>query len=109
MANSIQVTAQSQGDHCIYVCNETNLPYVNLAQLKIIFPNVDDRTIRRRLEGVAVSDVKTAEILTNGGLQGVALFPSSVVFELAFEFDLPLAKFMGNAGAAVYLYELAGY
>jgi hypothetical protein len=109
MTNLIQVSAQSQSNHVVYICNITKQPYVNLAQLQIIFPNVPLTTVRRRLELVPLSVVKNAEILTSNGVKLVPLFPASVVSDLAFEFDLPLAKLMGSAGATVYLYGLAGY
>lgn len=109
MTNLIQVTPVQKDNHLIYVCNETNQPYFNLAQARIIFPNVPDKTLRRRFEGVSNSDVKKAEVLTSGGIQGVSLYPSEFLLDLAFEFDLALAKLMGKAGAAVYLYGLAGY
>jgi phage antirepressor YoqD-like protein len=114
MNNSkIQVTAHVQnlnGNHnLVYICDETSQPYVNLAQLLIIFPNVDGRTVRRRLQGVSLSSLKTAVVQTAGGLQGVALYSAEIVSDLAFEFDLSLAKLMASAGAAVYLYGLAGY
>jgi hypothetical protein len=109
MTNLIQVTPVQQDNVVIYVCNETKQPYFNLAQARIIFPNVPDKTLRRRLEGVSKSEVKTAEVLTNGGLQGVSLYSVEVLVNLAFEFDLTLAKLITQAGAAVYLYGLAGY
>jgi hypothetical protein len=109
MTNLIQVTPVQKDDHLIYVCNETKQPYFNLAQARIIFPNVSDKTLRRRFELVSNSDVKKAEIQTSNGSKLVALYPSSVLFKLALEFDLTLAELMGQAGAAVYLYGLAGY
>jgi hypothetical protein len=109
MSKLIKVTPQQKDDHVIYICDETKQPYFNLAQALIIFPNVSKTTLFRRLEGVSNSDVKIAEIPTNGGLQVVPLFPAPVLLDLAFEFDLPLAKLMGQAGATVYLYGIAGY
>ena len=110
MSNLITVTPQQQDNHIIYVCNETNAPYADLAQLSRIFPNVDSRTLRNRLESVQESLIKTAKVQTQGGLQdAVALYPASVVSDLAFEFDLPLAKSMEQVGAAVYMYGLVGY
>jgi hypothetical protein len=108
-ANQIQVTTQAQGNHVVYICNTTRQPYVNLAQLQIIFPNVSSGTLRNRLGLVQLSVVKNAEIRTSNGVKLVQLFPASVVSDLAFEFDLALAKLMGSAGATVYLYGLAGY
>ncbi len=61
------------------------------------------------MKGVQVSLVKNAEVITAGGVQGVQLYPSETLLDLAFEFDLPLAKLMGKAGANVFLYGLAGY
>jgi phage antirepressor YoqD-like protein len=106
---NITVAAQQQATHIIYVCNQTKQPYANLAQLERIFPSVSSPTIRRRLEGVSKNLIKTAQVQTPGGIQGVKLYPASIVLELAFEFDFALAKLMGEAGVAMYLYGLAGY
>ena len=109
MSNLIQVTPQQQDTHIIYVCNETNAPYANLAQLERMFPNVDSRTLRRRLDDAARELIKKAVIRSHTREYEVAVYPASVVSDLAFEFDLPLAKAMARAGAAVYMYGLAGY
>jgi hypothetical protein len=109
MTNLIQVTPVQQDNHVIYVCNETKQPYFNLAQARIIFPNVPLTTLRRRLELVPFSELKTAEIQTSNGSKLVPLYTSEVLSDLAFEFDLALAKLMNKAGASVYLYGLAGY
>jgi hypothetical protein len=66
-------------------------------------------TLRNRLKGVQLQDVKMAEIPTAGGLQGVQLYPAKVVFKLAMEFNPELAEAMGACGANVYMLGLAGY
>lgn len=111
MTNLIQVTSVQStiSDNLVYVCNETKLPYVNLAQLRIMFPNVSVGTLHNRLKGVQLSEVKTAEVPTPGGIQGVQLYSHNTVFKLSLEFDLALAELMGQAGAVVFLYGLAGY
>jgi hypothetical protein len=93
----------------LYIEEGSGLAYAHLKAIARMLGMGDDRTLRRRLEGVALCDVKTAKIQTAGGLQGVALYPSSAVFELAMEFNLPLAKAMGACGANVYMCGLAGY
>jgi hypothetical protein len=109
MTNLIQVTPVQQDNHVIYVCNETKQPYFNLAQARIIFPNVAKTTLTRRLEDVPLSDIKTAEIHANTRVYEVPLYSVEVLVNLAFEFDLSLAKLITQAGASVYLYGLAGY
>ncbi len=54
-------------------------------------------------------DVINAEIETDGGMQGVNLIDSETLYDMAFEYNLPLAKKMGAAGANVYMLGLAGY
>jgi hypothetical protein len=66
-------------------------------------------TINNRIRGVQKELIKTAEIQTAGGLQGVQLFPASVVFRLALEFNPDLAEAMGACGANAYMCGLAGY
>lgn len=108
-SNNIQVTTHDRGDHRIFVCNKTNQPYANLAELEKIFPAVPKTTMHRRLKGVPLLLLKVAKIDTDGGLQGVPLYPAQVILDLAFEFDLALAKAIGTAGATLYLYGLGGY
>ena len=105
----ISVTAFQKETHTVYVCDATGVPYVNLAQLERMFPNAAKTTLWRRLELVPRVDAKTSVISTSNGSKLVPLYPPSVVFDLAFEFNQPLAKRMGAAGAAVYMYGLAGY
>jgi hypothetical protein len=109
MDNKIEVVPQQKDNHVIYICNATKQPYFNLAQARIIFPNVPLTTLKRRLEDVPNSLVKTAVIRANNRDYDVPLYPAEVLLDLAFEFDLPLAKLMGKAGATVYLYGVAGY
>jgi hypothetical protein len=99
--STISVTPVQQNNHIIYIDNATNAPYFNLAQAEIIFPNVESRTLRRRLQLVAKSEVKNARIPTTNGIKLVALYDVEVLANLAFEFDLALAKLMLKAGATV--------
>jgi hypothetical protein len=93
----------------LYVDESSGLAYAHLKAIARMLGLEDTRTLRRRLEGVAKGEAKTAEIQTAGGLQGVALYPASVVFKLALEFNPDLAEAMGACGANVYLLGLAGY
>lgn len=67
------------------------------------------QAISKRIKGVNQTEIKTAEIQTLGGLQGVNLIPASLVFEWSLKDNLDLAKAMGTAGATAYLFRLAGY
>lgn len=94
----------------LYVDQETGRAFAHRAAMKRMFGiGGNDLTLRRRLEGVPKEDIKTAEIQTSGGVQGVSLYPSEVVFEMAMEFAPNIAKRMGAAGANVYLCGVAGY
>ena len=68
-------------------------------------------TIRKRvqrLEGGDISGLKSAEILTGKGIQGVTLIPASLAFRWAMKDSPDLALKMGECGATVYAYQLAG-
>jgi hypothetical protein len=94
----------------LYIDEATGLAYAHRAAIKRMFGiESDDRTLRRRLEGVAKDKVKMAEIQTVTGLKTVALYPSEAVFKMAIEFAPDIAEKMGACGANVYLCGLAGY
>jgi hypothetical protein len=88
---------------------ETGLAYAHLRAIARMLGLESTGTLQRRLRGVPKEVVKTAEIQTAGGLQGAPLYPASVVFDLALEFNPSLAKAMGACGANVYMCGLAGY
>jgi hypothetical protein len=94
----------------LWIDESTGMAYAHMRAIARMLGLEDTRTLRRRLEGGAFEGVKTAEILTAGGVQGgVSLYPSSVVFKLALEFNPDLAEAMGNCGANVYMLGQAGY
>lgn len=66
-------------------------------------------TVVNALKGVPNQDIKTAEIQTQGGLQGCRLYSAETVFKLALKYNIDLAEKMGAAGANVYMLNLAGY
>jgi hypothetical protein len=65
--------------------------------------------IDRLSEGERNSTTKTAEVLTPGGLQGVRLIPAKLAFKWAIKDNPDLAERMGECGATVFAYQLAGY
>lgn len=69
----------------------------------------DQSTISRRCQGVASECIKTAEILTPGGLQGVALIPESLIAQWIVKDNPDLATKMLQAGVRVYLHTIAGF
>jgi signal transduction histidine kinase len=69
----------------------------------------DASTISRRLKGVGSDRIKEAEILTPGGLQGVALISEDIITDWIVEDNPPLAKAMLKAGVRVFLHTAAGY
>jgi hypothetical protein len=64
---------------------------------------------KRCLKGVNQNELKTAEILTPGGLQGVRLIPAKQAFQWLIKDNPELAFKMGEVGATVYLHQLAGF
>lgn len=53
--------------------------------------------------------VVSAQVPTSQGLRTVSLYSADTLYDMAFKYNLPLAKQMGKMGANVYLYQLAGY
>ena len=69
----------------------------------------DASTISRRLKGVGSDRIKEAEIITLGGIQGVALISEDIITDWIVEDNPPLAKAMLKAGVRVFLHTAAGY
>ncbi len=69
----------------------------------------DVSTISRRFEGVAQNHKKTAEIQTEGGLQGVALISEKLISIWIVKDNPELAAEMLQAGVRVFLHTKAGY
>jgi hypothetical protein len=69
---------------------------------------VSESTITR-WKGVAQVKVLQAEILTPGGLQGVALIDESGIFAAFAKYNPQLLVQCAKAGIRIYLYGLAGY
>jgi hypothetical protein len=67
-----------------------------------------ESTIRSAL-GARNAVVINARVQTEGGLQGARLIDAETLYDMAFEYNLPLAKKMGAAGANLYMLNLAGY
>ena len=67
------------------------------------------QAISKRLQGVNQKEAKTAEIPTSQGLRMVNLIPAKLCFKLAMKDNPELAEAMGEAGATVYIHQLAGY
>ena len=70
---------------------------------------VSRQAINKRVLSSNQTDIKNAEVLTASGLQGCNLIPANIVFEWLLKDNIDLAKRMGEAGATVYLHQLAGY
>jgi hypothetical protein len=66
-------------------------------------------TISRRLKGVASELTLEAEVLTPGGLQGVALIAEDVIADWIVKDNPTLARAMLKAGIRAFLHTAAGY
>ena len=66
-------------------------------------------TISRRLEGVALSEQKTSQMYTAGGLQGVALISEDLIYEWLFKDNPVAAKSLFKLGVRMALHTMAGY
>jgi hypothetical protein len=70
---------------------------------------VSKQAVSKRFLSVNQEGLKTAEIVTASGLQGVNLIPAKLVYRWSLKDNLELAEKMGEAGATVYMHQLAGY
>lgn len=68
----------------------------------------NESTIRTALTSRNL-DVINAETPTATGLKTSRLLSAETLYDLAFDYNLPLAKKMGAAGANLYMLNLAGY
>lgn len=66
-------------------------------------------TISRRLKAVASEPVLEAEILTPGGIQGVALIAEDTIADWIVKDNPTLARAMLKAGIRAFLHTAAGY
>lgn len=74
-----------------------------------IAKNTLSNRLARGFQGVHKDDLKQAEILTDGGVQGVHLIPADIVFDWLWDDKPQLARAMGKVGATVYIHKLAGF
>lgn len=93
----------------LIVDTNSNQAYASISAIARML-NVNKGTLHRELNK-AVANYKsiTAQIQTGVGLRSVALYTSETVFELAFRYNIELAKKMGAAGANLYMLNLAGF
>jgi hypothetical protein len=68
----------------------------------------DERTIRR-WKGAAQIEAISAEVPTEGGFQGAALYDESAIKRAILRYNPTLAEKMLDAGLRVFLYGMAGY
>ena len=92
----------------LFIDTETGEAFATVTGYALM-ANKAKSTISERLQGVRSEDIKTAEIFTPGGLQGVRLIPAKLVFQWLIKDNPELALVMGEVGATVYLHKLAGY
>lgn len=69
----------------------------------------DKGTISRRLQGVASSTEKTAEVPTGGGIQGVALIDENLIVEWLPRDNPAAASALLRLGVRMGLHKMAGY
>lgn len=70
---------------------------------------VDKSTVLRYFEGVAVITALKAQVMTAGGLQGVALYNEDAIFQAFAKYKPELLIQCAKAGVRLYLHHLAGY
>jgi phage antirepressor YoqD-like protein len=94
----------------LVVNTTTGLAYASISATARML-NLENIQVKRALEKGGYENVLiTAEIPTAGGVQGgTKLVDSGTIFNLAIQYNIPLAKTMGAAGANLYLLKLAGY
>jgi phage antirepressor YoqD-like protein len=94
-----------------HVDSETNLAYASVRATERML-GVKPGTLNMFLktkEGAMFNATKMATVHTQKGLQAAKLFSAEQVFDLAFKYNLELAKRMGAAGANVFLLGMSGY
>lgn len=96
----------------LVIDNSTGEAFATLAgyaRMANLAKNALANRLSRGYKGVHKKDLKTAEIQTAGGLQGVHIIPADIIFDWLLDDNTELARAMGKAGATVYLHQLAGY
>jgi hypothetical protein len=92
----------------IYIDNITSESFVTqrgYARLS----GLNQSTISRRIKGDAFPEVKTAEVLTAGGIQGVALVPERLVCKWMLKDNPEVAEKLMQLGTRKFFHTLAGY
>jgi len=94
-----------------HVDTDTNLAYASVRATERML-GVKPGTLNmfwKTKEGAKFHAAQTTEVQTQQGLQAAKLFSSEQVFDLAFKYNLELARRMGAAGANVFMLGIAGY
>lgn len=73
-----------------------------------ILSNLTQQAVNKRCKGYNRDELKMAEVLTPGGLQGYNLIPAGLAFKWSMKDNPDLAIRMGECGATVFAYQLAG-
>jgi hypothetical protein len=96
----------------LFIDRKTGEAFATLAgysRMSGIAKNTLANRLSRGYKGVHKSSLPTAEIQTQGGLQGVHLLPADTVFDWLVQDNPELARTMGAVGATVYMHQLAGF
>lgn len=96
----------------LFINRKTGEAFATLAgysRMSGIAKNTLANRLSRGYKGVHKSSLPTAEIQTQGGLQGVHLLPADTVFDWLVQDNPELARTMGAVGATVYMHQLAGF
>ena len=73
-----------------------------------IMAGITQQAVNKRCKGCNHDELLLAEILTPKGLQGCNLIPAGLAFKWAMKDNPDLAMRMGECGATVFAYQLAG-
>lgn len=102
------LTAFNQDGIEIYINNTTGESFASISGYARM-SGIAKSTVHNRLKGCSETDLKTAEVLTRSGLQGVRLINEKLIAEWLLKDNPDMATKLLTLGIRVFLHQLAGY
>jgi|SanBayMetagenome_1026888.scaffolds.fasta_scaffold00372_13 hypothetical protein len=102
------LTAFNQDGIEIYINNTTGESFASISGYARM-SGKDRSTISKRCKGCELNEIKTAEVLTRGGLQAIALIPEHLIVKWLRNDNPELADKIAILGIRVFLHQLSGY